>query len=59
MDEAQEETVVLNYSAMSNITFHGEVDTGIPRSEWDEMDMVEQDQEMARILFDLVEIWEA
>jgi hypothetical protein len=53
-----EETVVLNYAALSNITFHGKWDTGIPRSEWEEMTMEEQDQVFTNALYEIVEIWE-
>lgn len=36
------ETIKIRYSAPSNITFHGEIDTKITREEWAETSQKEQ-----------------
>lgn len=36
------ETIKITYSAPSNITFHGEIDTEISREEWAEMSQEDQ-----------------
>lgn len=36
------ETIKITYSAPSNITFRGEIDTDISREEWAEMSQKEQ-----------------
>jgi len=50
------DTVKLHYAAASNITFHGQYDTGISQEEWDEMSYEEQDAVTTQALYDLVEI---
>lgn len=49
-------TVKLRYSAPSNITFHGVIDTRIEREDWREMTWREQDDVTAQLLFNLVDI---
>ena len=51
-------TVKLRYSASSNITFHGEIDTQIERQEWEEMSQKEQDEIISDVLFELIDIGE-
>lgn len=50
------ETVKLHYSAPGNITFHGEIDTGITHEEWAEMSGEERDEVVTEELFALVDI---
>ena len=50
-------TVKFGYAASSNITFRGEIDTGIEREEWDEMSKSEQDDVFSETLFELVDIY--
>lgn len=49
-------TVKLRYSAMSNITFHGVIDTRVSWEEWRGMDHRQQGEIMTEALFDLVDI---
>jgi hypothetical protein len=51
------ETVKIGYSAMSNISFHGVVDTEIPVDEWHEMSAEEQDEVIAEVQNELVDLW--
>jgi hypothetical protein len=51
------ETVKIGYAAMSNISFKGEVDTDIPRDEWDDMSQTDQDEIISQTLNDLVDTW--
>lgn len=51
-------TVKLKYSAMSNITFHGEVETHVSWEEWREMDHRQRGEIMTDALFELVDIHE-
>jgi hypothetical protein len=51
-------TVKFGYAAASNISFRGVRDSGVAREDWDEMTGPEQDEVLADVLFDLVEIWE-
>jgi hypothetical protein len=52
------DTVKLKYSASSNISFRGEIDTGIPREEWAEMGDEEKDAIITEQLHALVDIGE-
>lgn len=56
--EEKEETQKLRYGAASNISFHGIYDTEIPKSEWEQMTMVEQDRVYYDALDYLVELTE-
>lgn len=49
-------TVKLNYSAMSNITFHGVIDSGVDWEDWRDMDHQQRYKVCADALFDLVDI---
>jgi hypothetical protein len=49
-------TVKFRYGSWNNITFHGTVDSGIEREDWEEMNMVEQNEVMAELLFGLVDM---
>ena len=49
-------TVKLKYSAMSNITFHGEIDSHVEWDEWREMDHSQRVEILAEALFELVDI---
>lgn len=51
-------TVKLRYDSSSNITFHGEVDTGIEREEWEEMTENMKIDAISEELFNLVDIYE-
>lgn len=51
-------TVRFGYSASSNITFKGIVDSGIEREDWDDMTEDEKNNVFGETLFQLVEIWE-
>lgn len=52
-----EDTIKLRYSASSNITFRGEIDTGISREEWGEMSEEEQAEVIQDVAAELVDIW--
>lgn len=51
------DTVKLGYSSSKNITFHGEIETGIPREDWDQMTEAEQDAFMEETVWDLVQLY--
>lgn len=51
------DTVRLGYSSSKNISFNGQVDTGISWDEWNEMTSAEQEEEMQTQLNELVEMW--
>ncbi len=51
------DTIKFGYSASSNISFNGEIDTGITREEWAQMSEKEQDQEMDQAIYGLVDIY--
>lgn len=51
------DTVILHYSASSNISFRGELDTGISKAEWAEMSDEEQNQAIEDEVFNLIDIW--
>jgi hypothetical protein len=51
------DTVKLGYSSSSNISFQGQIDTMIPREEWDEMSEKEQDEIIQESVNELVDIW--
>lgn len=53
-----EKTVRFGYSSYTNISFWGTLDTGIPRSEWDEMSAKNQNQVTDELIYDLVELFE-
>lgn len=50
-------TVKLGYASSKNISFKGELDTGIPREQWGEMSEQEQDDTVNDVLNELVEVW--
>lgn len=52
-----EETIKIRYSAFSNITFKGELDTGIPVTEWIRMSELTKDNVLAEELFNLVDFY--
>lgn len=52
------DTVKLGYSSNKNITFSGEIETGIPREEWDEMSDEGKDEVIEGCLWDLVDVYE-
>lgn len=51
------DTIKFGYSASSNITFRGEIDTGITREEWEAMSKKEQEQELDEAIYGLVDIY--
>lgn len=51
-----EETIKLRYSALSNITFHGEIDTDIPVSEWKAMSSQDQAEVIEEAIGEIIEI---
>lgn len=57
-DVELEETVKFRYSAASNYSFRGEVDSGVFRSDWDEMTDAEQQQVYTEVIFGLVDLWD-
>lgn len=50
--------VMLKYSSSKNILFHGTLDTGISREEWDEMSGEEKEDVFNENLNRLVDIYE-
>jgi len=55
---SEEPTVRLGYGASSNISFYGSWDTGIPRSEWDEMSEKDQNAVYDQAVYEIVDIYE-
>jgi hypothetical protein len=53
---ADDEEVILTYSASSNITFHGELPTGVTWGEWREMTMTEQNDVVNDAIGELLDI---
>lgn len=51
-------TVKFRYSASSNISFHGEIDSEIEREDWDAMSEKERQEVFTETVFELVEISE-
>jgi hypothetical protein len=51
-----DETIKLTYSAPSNITFHGEIDTGISPQDWAEMSQENQNEVIQEYVNELVNI---
>lgn len=51
-------TVKLQYSSWENITFRGEIDTGIDREDWDQMTDSEKDEVYTDQLHQLVSLSE-
>lgn len=54
---SSEETVKLGYASSQNISFRGEWDTMIPRSEWKEMSAKEREEVENEVVWELVELW--
>jgi hypothetical protein len=52
-----EETVRFGYSSPSNAMFNGEMETGIPLSEWDKMTPAERYRVVEEELFQLINIY--
>lgn len=52
-------TVKLKYSSNTNITFHGVVDTGIERDDWNAMEEATRTGIVSDAVWDLIEIDEA
>lgn len=50
--------VRLKYSSWKNVSFHGTLDTGIDREEWDEMGPQEKEEVFNENLNRLVDIYE-
>lgn len=50
------DTVKLGYSSNKNITFRGELDTGIEREEWDTLSEKEQDEVLNDMIWELVQL---
>ena len=51
------EEVVLSYASSANSSFRGTIETGILKSEWDEMPEKEQNQVLEEHLWELVQSW--
>lgn len=52
------ENVVFRYASSKNITFRGEIDSGISREDWAEMSQKEQDEAIEQVVWDeLIEIY--
>lgn len=51
-------TVVLKYASNANISFHGDIELEIERSDWDELPQAERDEIIQEALNELVEIWD-
>jgi hypothetical protein len=51
------DTIRLEYSSSSNITFRGTIETNISCEEWAEMRESEKDESIAEELFQLVDIY--
>lgn len=52
-----DDEVKIQYASSHNITFRGEIETGISRADWDAMSQEEQDQVMDEVVWDLVQLW--
>lgn len=50
-------TVKLGYESSSNITFHGEIDTGYTREEWDDLTEADRREHLTDAVFELVDIY--
>lgn len=50
--------VRLGYSSYHNISFKGTVETGIPRSEWNELTEKDKDEVIEDSVWDLIDIYE-
>lgn len=50
-------TVKLGYASSKNISFKGQLDTGIPREQWDEMSAREQNDTVNDLINELVDVW--
>jgi hypothetical protein len=54
---SSEETIRFGYASSKNISFRGEVDTGITREDWAEMSDAEKDEAVNEAVAELVEVW--
>lgn len=50
------DTVRFYYSSWHNISFHGELDSGIPKEEWTEMDGATKKEIMNEAVHELVDL---
>ena len=49
--------VMLGYASSKNVTFRGEISTGMTRAEWDALTPAEQDDLVEEVAAELVDIW--
>ncbi len=49
--------LIFGYSASSNISFRGTVETEIDLVDWKEMSSEEQNQIMDEVVYDLIDVW--
>ncbi|WP_158303165.1 hypothetical protein [Prauserella endophytica] len=52
------DTVKFRYSSFKDINFRGEVDSGIPREEWEDYSYKEKGEAYVEMLHELVELVE-
>lgn len=53
---ADNDTVKIHYSASSNLSFHGEIDTEIPREKWKKMTDAERDAAVDEEIYNLIDV---
>lgn len=49
--------VKIGYASSSNVTFHGELETGMTRQEWEELGEEGQKELMEEMVWELIEMW--
>jgi hypothetical protein len=52
-----ENEVVIRYSSSRNISFHGELETGMTREEWEALSEEEQQEVYSELVWELVEMY--
>lgn len=53
-----EDEQVFRYASNRNITFRGELSTGMTKQEWRDLSDSERDEFLNEMVWELVEIWE-
>jgi AAA+ ATPase superfamily predicted ATPase len=53
---SENDMVTFSYSSMKNVSFQGEVETGITVGEWDEMSERERNEVVSDVVHNLVEV---
>lgn len=49
---------ILAYASSKNITFRGELNTGMTKQEWQALSDAERDEVVTQMVWELVQIWE-